>query len=236
MIEIIGAVIDPSDSYFFGDWPQWAGWIAGLGMAGALVLYLTGNAWAARVGSILLCFAIWAPLILINLHRPIVAIVITLIAVFICVTTIAGDGDPNEKWSKGVYTSWYPEVSGKPRQKSLEGRYKGKDRIRVGVWTRWYKNDQKGTEKTYEDVRLVTVVGWKPNGEKCPDTNVVDGNGLVVEYNDGGRDGGQKWMEENYKDGKLDGPVIHYWHGTEEYRRIHKDGECVETKYPPTAP
>ena len=29
----------------------------------------------------------------------------------------------------------------------------------------------------------MTAIGWKPNGEKCPVTNVVDGNGVKVEYN-----------------------------------------------------
>jgi hypothetical protein len=30
MIEIISAVPDPSDSYFFGDFPPWCAWVAAL--------------------------------------------------------------------------------------------------------------------------------------------------------------------------------------------------------------
>jgi antitoxin component YwqK of YwqJK toxin-antitoxin module len=44
----------------------------------------------------------------------------------------------------------------------------------------------------------VTAVTWKPNGEKCPVTNVVNGNGVVVQYNDDGTED-YHWT---YKDGK----------------------------------
>ncbi|MDA0724394.1 MAG: hypothetical protein O3B25_09025 [Verrucomicrobia bacterium] len=35
----------------------------------------------------------------------------------------------------------------------------------------------------------MTSVVWKPNGEKCPHTNVVNGNGVRVWYRD---DGGER--------------------------------------------
>ena len=38
----------------------------------------------------------------------------------------------------------------------------------------------------HKDGKLWTVVAWKPNGEKCPDTNVVNGNGVWVRYNPDG--------------------------------------------------
>ena len=44
----------------------------------------------------------------------------------------------------------------------------------------------------------MTAVVWKPNGKKCPDTNVVDGNGVVVVYNE---DGTER-VRLTYKDGK----------------------------------
>ena len=56
-------------------------------------------------------------------------------------------------------------------------------------------------ELTYNGRKLVTAVVWKPNGEKCPVTNVVDGNGVVVYYTP---------------------------HGTEDDRRFYKDGVKVE--------
>jgi hypothetical protein len=46
----------------------------------------------------------------------------------------------------------------------------------------------------------MTEVVWKPNGEKCPVTNVVNGNGVRTWYND---------------------------NGTEDFRVTIKDGEIV---------
>jgi hypothetical protein len=47
----------------------------------------------------------------------------------------------------------------------------------------------------------MTSVVWKPNGEKCPHTNVVNGNGFRGWYRDDGSKGGRI----TYKDGKKDG-------------------------------
>jgi hypothetical protein len=55
-----------------------------------------------------------------------------------------------------------------------------------GLQTWWYENGQKKEEVTYRDGKLITAVGWKPNGEKCPVTNVKDGNGVWVYYNEDG--------------------------------------------------
>ncbi len=58
--------------------------------------------------------------------------------------------------------------------------------------------------------KVMTVVGWKPNGEKCPVTNVKDGSGVVVNYNAD---------------------------GTEQNRATVKDGELVrDDPYHPTPP
>ena len=62
----------------------------------------------------------------------------------------------------------------------------------------WYKNGQKLAERTFKDGKTVTVVAWKPNGEKCPVTNVVDGDGVVVWYNEDGT----VLSRETYKDGE----------------------------------
>ena len=47
---------------------------------------------------------------------------------------------------------------------------------------------------------MLTAVGWKPNGEKCPVTNIKDGNGIRVWYNED---------------------------GTEDFRVTYKNGEAV---------
>ena len=33
----------------------------------------------------------------------------------------------------------------------------------------------------------MTARAWKPNGEKCPETNVVNGNGVKCSYHENGR-------------------------------------------------
>lgn len=38
----------------------------------------------------------------------------------------------------------------------------------------------------YKSGKLMTVVAWKPNGEKCPVTNVVNGNGVKAYYTPNG--------------------------------------------------
>ena len=100
-----------------------------------------------------------------------------------------------EDKEEGLATKWY-----KNGQKKAERTYKnGK---KDGLYTLWYENGQKAGEGNYKDGKLMSAVDWKLNGEKCPVTNVKDGNGVDVYYN---RD------------------------GTEEYRFTYKDGERVKT-------
>ena len=43
----------------------------------------------------------------------------------------------------------------------------------------------------------MSVMVWKPNGEKCPVTNVKDGNGVMVSY----KEDGTEFDRVTYKDG-----------------------------------
>ena len=36
---------------------------------------------------------------------------------------------------------------------------------------------------TWVDGKIISGVGWKPNGEQCPETNIVDGSGIAITYN-----------------------------------------------------
>jgi antitoxin component YwqK of YwqJK toxin-antitoxin module len=100
----------------------------------------------------------------------------------------------------GLLTEWYE--SG---QKSQEKNYK--DGKEDGLWTSWYENGQKMGELNWKDgkedglfgcwyesgqIRFVAKIAmgevikaksWKPNGEKCPHTEVVNGNGIMVWHN-----------------------------------------------------
>ena len=68
---------------------------------------------------------------------------------------------------------------------------------REGRTKKWYENGQKAMELDFDEGKLITAVVWKPNGEQCPVTNFVDGNGVWVWYNEDGTEGGRS----TFKDG-----------------------------------
>ena len=70
-----------------------------------------------------------------------------------------------------------------------------------GFYTSWYENGNKEKEGHYKDDKLMFAEVWKPNGEKCPVTNLEDGNGVVVEYDDDETEG----FRNTYLDGE---PVV----------------------------
>ena len=82
-------------------------------------------------------------------------------------------------------------------QKVEEGNYK--DGKLDGLYTSWYENGQKREESNWRDDKLMSAKAWKPNGEKCPFTNVKDGDGVGVRYNE---DGTEK-ARYTYKDGEI---------------------------------
>ncbi|MBU61397.1 MAG: hypothetical protein CMI26_02700 [Opitutae bacterium] len=92
----------------------------------------------------------------------------------------------------GLWTTWYENG-----QKRGEGNYK--DNEKDGLSTKWYKNGQMKDEITWKDGKLITGVVWRLNGEKCPVTNVVEGNGVLVSYN---KYGTEK-RRDTYKDGEI---------------------------------
>jgi hypothetical protein len=50
-----------------------------------------------------------------------------------------------------------------------------------GLEIMWRWDGSKSKERKYKDSKVMSIEAWKPNGEKCPETNVKDGNGLVVD-------------------------------------------------------
>ena len=68
----------------------------------------------------------------------------------------------------------------------------------MGLWNGWYKNGRKARETYWKNGKFISSVGWKPNGEKCPMTNVKDGNGEVVRY----CEEGNELSRLTYKDGE----------------------------------
>ena len=90
----------------------------------------------------------------------------------------------------GLLTLWYANG-----QKVYEGNLK--DGKLDGLSTGWYENGQKAGEENFKDGKLVTATRRKPNGEKCPVTNLEYGNGVAVIYNEDGTE----VLRQTYKDG-----------------------------------
>jgi antitoxin component YwqK of YwqJK toxin-antitoxin module len=107
------------------------------------------------------------------------------------------------------------------RDYNKEGPYNS-DSNKEGPYTAWYATGQKRTEATYMDGKLMTAVVWKPNGEKCPLTNVVNGNGVKVYY----RESGQKDFATTFKDGTWGGLQTGWYdNGQKMDATTYKDGE-----------
>ena len=118
----------------------------------------------------------------------------------------------------GLGTGWYENG-----QKLLARNYK--DGKPDGLGTFWYSNGQKETELNFKDDKIMSVVIWKPYGEKCPVTKIdKDGNGVMVAYNEDGTESSRS----TYKDSKVVVMVAYNEDGTESSRLTFKDGKVVE--------
>ena len=75
----------------------------------------------------------------------------------------------------GVVTTWYENGQIKFKGASKDGK---KD----GVVTSWYENGQIRMKRDYKTGKLMITEVWKPTGEKCPESNIVNGNGIELTY------------------------------------------------------
>tara|TARA_B100001964_G_scaffold195917_1_gene220210 strand:- start:332 stop:1225 length:894 start_codon:yes stop_codon:yes gene_type:complete len=123
------------------------------------------------------------------------------------------------RYKQTPYTGWAKRIWYNGLVRGLEQYKDGK---KDGLTTRWYENGQKSREGNNKDGKLMTAAYWKPNGEKCPHSNVKNGNGVWIRY----YENGQKWREENWKDSKIDG-LWTEWHenGQKESEGNYKAGK-----------
>ena len=107
-----------------------------------------------------------------------------------------------------------------------------------------------------ETARLFPQSVGSPTAERCPSTRVEGGVGVLVVYDDYGRETKRKELEgiigdrtieryENgnvreegkYENGKKNGLWIYYRpNGNEHFRITYREGEPVNTVFPATAP
>jgi antitoxin component YwqK of YwqJK toxin-antitoxin module len=151
------------------------------------------------------------------------------------------EGNHKDGMQHGIWTTWYENG-----QKRWETNF-GNGAV-LGLCKMWYQNGQKMSEVYWERGKK-SAVSWKPNGVKCLLTNLKDGNGVLILYNEDGskklletfREGekhglealwlenGRKEREGNWKNGKLDGTWTKYNDdGTEAYRTTYKDGVVLQ--------
>ncbi len=65
------------------------------------------------------------------------------------------------------------------------------------VETSFYESGQRASVKNCKDGKLMFAVSWKPDGERCPETNVKHGNGVLVSYDKEGMERHRR----SFKDG-----------------------------------
>ena len=99
----------------------------------------------------------------------------------------------------GLINAWYENG-----QKKAEGTFK--DGKLDGLILGWYENGRKKGEGNSKEGKVMSATTWKPNGEKCPLTNLKEGNGVSVAY----YESGQMMMKENYKDGNRNGSYVRW--------------------------
>ena len=79
----------------------------------------------------------------------------------------------------GAFASWHPNgqrrSSGNVRNGEMDG-----------PWEEWYENGWKSKVQSCDFGKLISATVWKPDGEKCPVSNVVNGNGELIDYNEDG--------------------------------------------------
>jgi hypothetical protein len=93
----------------------------------------------------------------------------------------------------GLSITWYENG-----QKQWEENYK--DGESDGLSTYWYSNGQKMAEVISADGKRLSAEVCKPNGEKCPASNLNDGNGVMVWYDE---DDGTEISRETYQYGEV---------------------------------
>jgi len=79
----------------------------------------------------------------------------------------------------GKTSSWHPNG-----QKKSAGNIR--DGEMDGPWEEWYENGWKERVQNCDFGKLVSATVWKPDGEKCPVSNVVNGKGELIDYNEDG--------------------------------------------------
>ncbi len=120
-----------------------------------------------------------------------------------------------------------------------------------GYCIRWYQSGLKSSEQIFQNGKILSAIGWKPDGERCPSTQVIEGVGVMVVYDDFGTVTNREKLKVNpinrtveryengnireegyYKNDKKDGIWIFYrMDGTEHFRVTFREGVRIKTEF-----
>ena len=91
------------------------------------------------------------------------------------------DGMTKNGKKEGSWTVWHSNG-----QKKEEGVwFNGKAH---GVFEDWYLVGGKKAEQVFEDGELISAIVWKPSGQKCVISHVLNGEGVLLEYDGSGKE------------------------------------------------
>ena len=114
---------------------------------------------------------------------------------------------------QGSWTRWYKDGT-----QALIATYK--DGKRVGLSRAWYENGQKKGEATFRAGKLYSVVVWKPNGKKCIVSNIENGTGIWVVYDEKGTEESRRY----YLNGKKVSFRLHFSNEKEQKNKRFEAG------------
>lgn len=91
---------------------------------------------------------------------------------------------------EGKLTFWHPNGQAKTIGLATDGEVDGN-------WTDYYSSGQIAAKSSNRLGHLVNLSTWKPDGSKCPQSGVKDGNGVFYEYHEDG----SKFRQRTFKNG-----------------------------------
>ena len=83
------------------------------------------------------------------------------------------------------------------------------------------RTGRRGQKPSGQRERVMSANIWKPDGQKCPETNLINSAGKIVSY----YKDGAKYFETSYVDGKYHGTNIFYREdGSKRYETSYVNG------------
>ena len=85
----------------------------------------------------------------------------------------------NRDYYQGVFECWHPNGKKFVIGQTYDGEMNGE-------WKAFYNDGNKYYLSFHDLGKVISKKVWKKDGKLCEETNVVDGNGIVVEYDEKG--------------------------------------------------